>query len=109
MLQRINDPAAFGLRDGQMRSDINGDPFAKNQWWCLESPGMGVMHVGYGDLSEDDVLRIAEELADDEVFTTFNEYDGNRAHSAYSDPFQMGMVPRMVITNRDLEFPRRTS
>lgn len=26
----------FGLTNNQMRSDVNGLPFAKNQWWFLD-------------------------------------------------------------------------
>ena len=99
----------FGLRDQQMRSDIKGMPFAKNQWWFLKTDGgdIPVLSFGYGDLSEDDVLRIAEMLADRETFVCFNEHDGYEAFAHFKTPFELGMTPRMIVTNKDIEFPDR--
>ncbi len=91
----------FGLRDHQMRSDNNGFPFAKNQWWFL-----GGQSVGYGDLSQDDVLRISEELSKGEVFWTYNEYDGLEVRGDFLTLVQKCVKPRMKITNGDVEFPQ---
>lgn len=92
----------FGLRNQQMRSDLNGFPFAKNQWWFIDEEP-----VGYGDLSQDDVIRIAELLEPGRTFTTFNEYDGIRAREAFLSPFEMTqMFPRLIITCNDIQFPQ---
>lgn len=96
--------ARFGLRDHQMRSDNNGRPFTKNQWWYLNE-----VEVGYGDLSQDDVIRISETLEDDETFVTFNEYDGHTAFEAYVSPFEFGHRPRLVISSKDIQFPQENN
>lgn len=92
----------FDLRDGQMRSDIEGwMPFAKNQFAYL-----GDQRFFAGDLSEDDVLRIAERLEDGEVVTTFNERQWCESRDKFQSPFELKMTPRLVITNRGLAFPQ---
>lgn len=47
MLQALQEEVReeFGLTNNQMRSDVNGLPFAKNQWWFLDE-----VEIGYGDL-----------------------------------------------------------
>lgn len=79
----------FDLRDGQMRSDIEGwMPFAKNQFAYL-----GDQRFFAGDLSEDDVLRIAER-------------QWCESRDKFQSPFELKMTPRLVITNRGLAFPQ---
>lgn len=93
--------AEFGLYSGQMRSDVKGLPFAKNQWWFLDE-----VEIGYGDLSQDDVIRIAERLAPGRTFTAFDEYVGMRARDEDITPFETTSLPRMIITCDDIKFPR---
>lgn len=96
----------FGLRDGQIRSDRDGFPFAKNQWWFLTLVKLGSLSLGYGDLSQDEVLAISEKLEDGEVFTTFNEAQGMTSKEKFRTPFEMNMTPRMIITNKEIRFPQ---
>lgn len=90
----------FGIRSGNVRSDFKGFPFLKNQWWYLNEE-----YIGYGDLSQDDILRIAMELHDDEKFVTFNEHDGLFAQESDITPFEAGLKARVIITNKDIVFP----
>lgn len=95
----------FGLRHGQMHSDNNGLPFAKNQWWFLTN-GNRVCEIGYGDISQDDILRIAQLLNPGETVDTYNEYDGMNAKKKYKRPVELGMTPRITITCDDIRFPQ---
>ncbi len=59
------------------------------------------------DLSQDDVIRIAERMERGRTFVTFNEYDGIRAREEFCSPFEMTqMSPRMIITCDDIKFPK---
>lgn len=57
----------------------NGQFFAdykyKNLWWFLNGEP-----CGYGDLRDEDILRIKNELVKDEEFVGWNEHHLSRSH-----------------------------
>jgi hypothetical protein len=75
----------FELRDGQ----FFGRYLYKNQQWYLNGT-----YVGFGDLRDDDVLRIATELDDGEEFVGWNEHHGTQ--------WQQTDTPFIRITNQNI-------
>ena len=66
--------ARFGLRSGQMREEHNrSNRCYRNKWWIMMIDGVECK-FGYGDLNDDDLIRIQEELAEWEQFRAYNEH-----------------------------------
>lgn len=73
----------------------NGQFFAyyryKNLQWELNGE-----FFGYGDLRDDDLIRIQEELSEYETFKGWNEHHGTE--------WQQTDIPMVVITHDDIKF-----
>lgn len=61
----------FGITNGQFFAEYR----YKNLWWFLNE-----LACGYGDLREEDILRIQNELVEGEEFIGWNEHHMGRFH-----------------------------
>lgn len=77
----------FALRNGQ----FFGHYRYKNLQWELNG-----QFFGFGDLRDQDIIRIQEELAPDETFIGWNEHHGT--------DWQQTEVPMVLITNTNIMF-----
>lgn len=72
---------------------FNGQFFAwyryKNLQWFLDG-----VYIGFGDLRDEDILRIAVTLEDGEVFVGWNEHHGS--------PVQQTNTPMVRISNQHI-------
>lgn len=78
----------FGLNHGQFFSDYN----LKNVRWFLNGQS-----IGFGDLRSKDILRISEELKENEVFEGYNEH--------HMSPWMTRENPVIRIDHENVEFP----
>lgn len=58
----------LGLRDGQFFAKYR----YKNLWWFLNG-----VKIGYGDIRDEDILRLTEVLTENDEFLGFNEHHGS--------------------------------
>jgi hypothetical protein len=76
----------FGLSEDQMRAGR----FVQNAGWFNQHG----QRCGYGDLSVEDMQRIASELEDGEIFVVLSEYHWRtRLFSAFTDAERKAMGP----------------
>lgn len=77
----------FGLRHGQFFAFYR----YKNLQWELNGE-----FFGYGDLRDDDIIRIQEALTEDETFIGWNEHHMTNWHQTD--------IPMVVITHDNFKF-----
>lgn len=75
----------LGLTNGQVFDEYK----YKNLWWILNG-----LACGYGDLRDEDILRIKEELVEGEEFVGWNEHHGGR--------FKQTDTPMIRITHNSV-------
>lgn len=84
---RDNILRRFKLTDGQFFAHYR----YKNLQWFLDG-----RRIGYGDLTDDQILYISERLNQDQEFVGWNEHHGG--------PNQQTNSPMIRITSSDIKF-----
>lgn len=82
----------FNLRDGQ----FFGEYRYKNLHWFIQHHDQQPILMGFGDLRDEDILFIAENIADGVEFVGWNEHHGTE--------FQQTKTPMIRITSTDIKF-----